>query len=251
VTGRHGHKVAVYDRFWRSQGGGERHVGMVAQVLSEDGCSVDLIGHEPTDLDELGEHLGLDLSRCRYVQLPDRGDAWLAERTAAYDLTVNGTYGSRLAPRSAKAAYLCFFPTPADHDLEPWRRLAIRTLGPWVRGTTPNLDYGAGWFPPEGGRRRRWTWTSSEAVLTLPAGRRVLTMDLGRPGAPGPAPRAARSSSAPTPSSPGPRTPASWASPSRGPSSPARPVPASGWPACGRGCTGIRAICAGSRPTTP
>jgi glycosyltransferase involved in cell wall biosynthesis len=178
-------RVAVYDRFWRSQGGGERHVGMLAQVLTEDGCQVDLVGHEPTDLDELGEHLGLDLSRCRFLQVPDRGDAWLAERTAGYDLLVNGTYGSRLQPRTPKAAYLCYFPTPADHDLQRWRRVAIRWLGPWVRGTTPNLDFGAGWFPPEGGRRRRWTWTTDDAVLTLPAGRRVLRLDLGRPGAPG------------------------------------------------------------------
>jgi glycosyltransferase involved in cell wall biosynthesis len=177
-------KVAVYDRFWRSQGGGERHVGMIAQVLTEDGCEVDLLGHEPTDLEELGLHLGLDLSRCRYVQLPDRGDRWLAERTEGYHLLVNGTYGSRLAPKTPRAAYLCFFPTPADHDLERWRRLAIRAFGPWVRGAAPNLDFGAGWFPPEGGRRRRWTWTSGDAVLTLPGGRRVLRMDLGRPGAP-------------------------------------------------------------------
>ena len=65
-------RSAVYNRFWHSQGGGERHAGMVAQVLSRtpEAGQVELVGHSPVDLDELGTHLGLDLSRCVYRQIP-------------------------------------------------------------------------------------------------------------------------------------------------------------------------------------
>jgi glycosyltransferase involved in cell wall biosynthesis len=181
-----GKRAVVYDRFWHSQGGGERHSGMIAEVLSKDGVEVDLLGHSDVDKDVLADHLGLDLSRCRFRVVPDRGDLYLEGLSRDYDLFVNGTYGSRLAPRSAHAAYLCYFPTPFDADLSPVRRALTRTLGPVVRGQSGGVEHGVGWFPPEGGRRRQWAWTSEDAVLTLApdAKTRRLRLDLGGPGMP-------------------------------------------------------------------
>jgi glycosyltransferase involved in cell wall biosynthesis len=180
-------KSAVYNRFWHSQGGGERHAGMVAQVLSStpEAGLVELVGHTPVDLGELGTHLGLDLSRCSYRQIPDRGDAALAAYSSDYDFWLTASYMSRLAPQSAHSAYLCWFPTPFDHDLAPWRKKLAQTIGPHLRGPSM-LTYGGGWYPPEGGRRRRWVWTSGDGVLSVPPGRRRrLRMAIGRPGAPG------------------------------------------------------------------
>jgi glycosyltransferase involved in cell wall biosynthesis len=181
-------RAAVYDRFWHSQGGGERHSGMIAEVLSQDGVQVDLIGHTEVDKDELADHLGLDLSRCTLRVEPDRGDLHLAAVSEEYDLFVNGTYTSRLQPRARHAAYLCYFPTPFDADLSPWRRAATRNLGPLLRTHTGGVDYGVGWFPPEGGRRRQWAWTTDDAVLTLSpdAKARRVRMELGGPGMPAP-----------------------------------------------------------------
>ena len=39
-------KVAVYNRFLQSMGGGERHSSMLAQVMADEGHAVDLVGHE-------------------------------------------------------------------------------------------------------------------------------------------------------------------------------------------------------------
>ena len=189
-------KAAIYNRFWHSQGGGERHAGMIAQVLSTPGASgslsgdgepleVDLVGHGRVDLDELGDHLGLDLSRCSYRAVPDRGDPGLAEISADYDLWITASYMSRLAPRAAHSVYLCFFPTPFDHNYAPWRRQLVRRFARYFQIDGESLGFGLGWFPPEGGLRRRWIWTSDDAVLSVPAGEnRQLRMDLGRPGAP-------------------------------------------------------------------
>lgn len=182
-------RVAVYDRYWASQGGGERHAGMLAAVLAADGGDVELLGHAPVDLGRLSEHLAIDLSGCHYRQLPDRGDDALAVVSAEYDLFVNASYMSRLVPRAPKAVYLCFFPTPPDHDLARWRRWAVRILGPALRGITPSVSYGSGWYPPEGGRRRTWVWSNGDATLSVAPGRaRELRVDLGRPGAPGATP---------------------------------------------------------------
>jgi glycosyltransferase involved in cell wall biosynthesis len=175
----------VYNRFWHSMGGGERHNGMIAQVLAAAGANVDILGHSDVDLDEVGAHLGLDLSGCRFVRLPDRGEEAVAALSADYDLFVNGSYMSKIESRSRAAAYLCFFPTPFDHDMAAWRKTAIRTAGPLLRGVRPAVTFGAGWYPPEGGRRRQWVWSNGEGVMSVsPGGARTLHADLGRPGAP-------------------------------------------------------------------
>lgn len=180
-------RAAVYDRFWHSQGGGERHAGMIAQVLSEeDGVRVDLLGHSDIDKDRLARHLGLDLSRVSMRVIPDRGDGYVAALSSEYDLFVNATYMSTVVPRSARAAYLCFFPTPFDHDMPAWRKAAVRAFGPWLvryRDTHLPFGWGTGWYPPEGGRRRQWTWTNGDAILRLePSVRREIQLDVGRPG---------------------------------------------------------------------
>ncbi len=67
-------RAAVYDRFWHSQGGGERHCAMVGVVLARSGVDVDLLTHQELDKDALAEHLGLDLSGVRVRLVPDKGD---------------------------------------------------------------------------------------------------------------------------------------------------------------------------------
>ena len=182
-------RAAVYDRFWHSQGGGERHSGMIAQVLCQDGLEVDLLGHTDVDKDELADHLGLDLSGVRLRIVADKGDLEMAALSAEYDLFVNGSYMSRLAPRARRNAYLCYFPTPFDADLSPWRRALARRLGRHVRAHDGGLTFGTGWFPPEGGRLRQWIWTSGEAIVALPAGTgRALRFELGGPGLSSPVP---------------------------------------------------------------
>jgi glycosyltransferase involved in cell wall biosynthesis len=181
-------RAAIYNRFWHSQGGGERHSGMIGQVLSHDGVKVDLIGHTEFDRDELGEHLGLDLSKVDLRIVPDRGDLAMATLSEDYDLWVNGSYMSRIAPLSPKSAYLCYFPTPSDANLPRWKRKLSSSVGHLVAAQTGGLEHGVGWYPPEFGRRRRWNWASGDAVLTMtPSDReRVVRLLLGGPGLPAP-----------------------------------------------------------------
>jgi glycosyltransferase involved in cell wall biosynthesis len=181
-------KVAVYNRFLQSKGGGERHSGMLAQVLADDGHEVDLVGHEDVGKEILADHLGLNLGKVTLRIVPDRGEEAVARLSAEYDLFVNGSYMSRVRARAARNLYLCYFPTPFDHDLAGWQRRLVRLLGRQVRQARPGVvGWNLGWFPPEGGRRRTWVWTSGRAGLQLPAGQgKRVVFDLGRPGAPGP-----------------------------------------------------------------
>ena len=182
-------RAAVYDRFWHSQGGGERHCAMIGVVLARDGVEVDLLTHAELDKEALAEHLGLDLSVVGVRLVPDKGDHEVEVVSQEYDLFVNGSYMSRLSPRATRNAYLCYFPTPFDADLTPWRRTSIRALGRHVRARAGGLTFGTGWYPPEGGRRRQWIWTSGDAILAVPPGRdRTLRFELGGPGLPEPVP---------------------------------------------------------------
>jgi glycosyltransferase involved in cell wall biosynthesis len=183
-------RAAIYNRFWHSMGGGERHSGMIAQILSQSGVEVDLIGHTKVSLDELGDRLALDLSKTTLRVTPDRGEDEVSELSADYDLLVNATYMSRLVSQAAQSVYLCFFPTPFDHDLSAAHRAAVRVLGPRVHAPEglQGLRYGTGWFPPEGGRLRTWAWSSGDGVLRLDRGPEVeLAADFGRPGSSEPA----------------------------------------------------------------
>jgi glycosyltransferase involved in cell wall biosynthesis len=179
-------RAAVYNRFWQSRGGGERHSGKLAEVLAGDGWDVDLIGHAGVDRDELAAHLGLDLSACTLRVVPDSGDDDISTVSAEYDLFVNATHMSRVHAQARHNVYLCYFPTPHDFDAAPWRRFVLRNVAPYVaRGLPPRPDHGVGWYPAEGGLRRSWAWAQGDGVLTLPPGhQRRLRVDLGRPGGP-------------------------------------------------------------------
>ncbi len=91
-----------------TRGGGERYAGTVAEILSRH-HDVDLIGDEPVDRSELSDVLGLDLSRTTYRQWPPLESADLSNLTGDYDLFINSTFGSNLASKAAKSAYLVFF----------------------------------------------------------------------------------------------------------------------------------------------
>lgn len=179
-------RAAVYNRFWHSKGGGERHSGKLAEVLAAEGWQVDLLGHQGVERDELAEHLGLDLSGTTFRVIPDRGDRDIERLSEEYDLFVNASHMSRVRARGTRNLYLCYFPTPRDFDMPGWAKLVLRHVAPKVaRGLPGRLEHGVGWFPPEGGIRRSWAWTQGDAVISLPPGHhRHLKMDIGRPGGP-------------------------------------------------------------------
>ena len=165
-------KVAVYNRFLQSMGGGERHSSMLAQVMADEGHEVDLVGHEDVGKEILADHLGLNLGKVSLRIVPDRGEPQVARLSAEYELFVNASYMSRVKAQAARNLYLCYFPTPFDHDLAGWQRRLVRAFGPHVRQARPGVvEWGLGWFPPEGGRRRTWVWTSGRASLQLAGGR--------------------------------------------------------------------------------
>ena len=57
-------RIAVYDHYWSTLGGGEQFAGGIAAALRAD-HEVELIGPERIDTDRFAERLGIDLDGLR------------------------------------------------------------------------------------------------------------------------------------------------------------------------------------------
>jgi glycosyltransferase involved in cell wall biosynthesis len=100
-------KVAVYDLYWSTFGGGEQVDGTIAQVLSGD-HDVTLLGPGPVDVERFKARLGIDLSGCAYRKVTD--DIEAGEASADFDLFINGTYLSKAVNQATHGWYYVHFP---------------------------------------------------------------------------------------------------------------------------------------------
>ena len=176
-------KIAVYDRYWPTAGGGEKFAAGIAAALRTDDHDVTLLAHEPLDLDWLGERLQLDLSGVAVHQVEaDRAGA-VSAATAAFDLFVNASFLSRDGNRARRGVYVVHFPGFRPSSLH--RALgrvggAARSLG--LSGGI-EVALGDGFYSPESARLHTLHWTSGSAELLVRspvAGRHTVTLLLGR-----------------------------------------------------------------------
>lgn len=115
-----GKRVAIYNCYWPSRGGGEWHLGMFGQVLADSGAQVDLVGHDRIDLDVFVEYFSVDLSGCWLRVVLDMGETLLFVFMVEYDFFVNVLYMSAMTSKAVKSIYLCYFFILCDHDFVSW-----------------------------------------------------------------------------------------------------------------------------------
>jgi glycosyltransferase involved in cell wall biosynthesis len=161
-------KVAVYDRYWSTGGGGEKFAAGVAAALATD-HDVVLIAHDGVDTGWLGERLDIDLTGVGVdVHAEDAGA--VSHASAAYDLFVNASYRSGDASRARHGLYVVHFPGPVPVRIERAQAaLAERASGLLDGGAT--VTYGDGFYLPERAPLHTIQWTAGDATLTVTAGR--------------------------------------------------------------------------------
>lgn len=104
-------RVAVYNLYWSTFGGGEQVAGAIAQALAGD-HEVVLLGPEPIDIEATIGRLGVDLSGCGYQRVVD--DLTASAASKEFDLFVNTTYLSTAVNHARGGLYYVHFPgTPA------------------------------------------------------------------------------------------------------------------------------------------
>jgi glycosyltransferase involved in cell wall biosynthesis len=170
-------KVGVYNQFLLTMGGGERHMGMAAEVLARAGHDVELITHVPASVDALAARFDLDLPGVRLRTTPLLPFDQLGDLTAKYDLWVNASFMSMVPSRAPRSLLLVLFPFPLDET--PFGRFK-RRLARHIHRELYVPRYGEGFFGPQelGGSRYRWTAGRGQVTLEVPA----VAGGLGAPG---------------------------------------------------------------------
>jgi glycosyltransferase involved in cell wall biosynthesis len=176
-------KVAVYDRYWSTGGGGEKFAGGVAAALAPD-HDVRLLAHEDVDVGWLGERLDVDLSGVDVDVIDD--DLGVARASAAYDLFVNASYLSWDVNRAQHGMLIVHFPGPRPDRAEQARRWVAGRAGGVLGWQGVSVALGERVYTPESTRLHgiRWTGGDAEVVVTVapggPGGTIPVTVLLGR-----------------------------------------------------------------------
>lgn len=171
-------KIAIYDRYLATAGGGERYSCKMAEILSSvPGYAVDLVTDLYGDLDSISQKLNMDLSKVNLKIFPYISDDYTRRLTGEYDLFVNTTYLSALPAYGKKNIYLCYFPTPFDVDFKFIHRfllLFFRLPAIWLfklagrmTGGFTEIKIEEGIYEPKRFMLRRGSWTGGRAVLEI------------------------------------------------------------------------------------
>jgi len=174
-------KIAIYDRYLSTAGGGERYSCKMAEVLSNiPGYSVYLITDLFADLDDVSKKLNLDLSNVSLKVFPYISDDYAMRLTEEYDLFINATYLSALPAYGEKSIYLCYFPTPFNVDFGPLHHFLLiffRLPALWLfrlagklTGGFRDIEIEQGLYEPKRYMLRRSSWTSGNAVIRAKKG---------------------------------------------------------------------------------
>ena len=102
-------KVAIYNLYWATYGGGEQVSGAIAEALKTR-CDVTLLGPEEPNVEATRSRLGVDLSRCAWRKVVD--DAEAGEASNDFDVFINGTYRSHAVNKAPVGLYYVHFPEP-------------------------------------------------------------------------------------------------------------------------------------------
>ena len=171
-------RIAIYDRYLSTAGGGERYSCKIAEILSgQEDYDVDLITDIFVDLEEVSKRLNLDLTRVNLKIFPFVSEDYAARITRKYDLFINATYLSSLPAHGHKNIYLCYFPTPFDVDftlLHKFLLVFFRRPAKWLFRLADRLEEGfdeieveEGLYDPKRFLLRRGSWSSGKAILSI------------------------------------------------------------------------------------
>lgn len=121
-------KVAVYNRWLTTFGGGERLSLAIAAHLARS-HDVDVISHTPVDAQHAADRLDLALNDVHFRAVPLWPPEELGPLSEQYDLFVNASNADFVPPKAKRNAMLVYFPVPPpDRLLQRLRQRIARCL---------------------------------------------------------------------------------------------------------------------------
>jgi glycosyltransferase involved in cell wall biosynthesis len=143
-------RIAVYDQYWSTLGGGEQFAGGIAAAL-RDHHDVTLLGPEPIDTMRFAERLGIDLDGVPLRRIDQESD--VSVFSGDYDVLVNCTYQSTAVNRARHGLYVVHFPGEVASERQ---RTKDEVRQRWSRRFRSTIVLRSGFYQPDrrgGGRR--------------------------------------------------------------------------------------------------
>jgi glycosyltransferase involved in cell wall biosynthesis len=155
-------RTAVYNRYWATGGGAEKYGGIIAQILSGDG-PLDLLSHEPVDVDWLADRLHLRLSRVG-VRVVEDDFGGVTDAARDYDLFANVSYMSADPAPTTRSLYVVHFPSPLDGHPGGVQRAFASRFRRLHRSVNARMQWGQGFYHRDEGNRGV-AWTNGDAHM--------------------------------------------------------------------------------------
>ena len=150
-------RVAIYQRWLSTLGGGERFTLELARALQLLGWSVDILTHTLLDQQQLAQRLGF-ADQFSLVYLPlDPLNSYVTHASADYDLFINLSQGDLPLAQATHNFALPFFPLQLAAYSSTFALTAPRTAPLLVRGI----------YALEQHAELSWAWTGSTTSLTF------------------------------------------------------------------------------------
>lgn len=162
-------RVAVYNRWLHTMGGGERHSCVAASVLAG-AHSVDLVTHRAVDLGELASRLNVDLSKVDLKVIPALPPNSFVQFTRDYDLFVNASFMSSQPSQARRSIMLVLFPSPVDLSLLAGFR---RAVGLFLTDLLLRPEYLDGFYDVQEVGRGWFRYVSDQAIVRVHLPRRM------------------------------------------------------------------------------
>ena len=137
-------RVAIYDAWLDTLGGGEKHILALAAVLARK-HEVDFYSHSRIESEIIGRAVSSPLDNITFCYMPLLADHQLYSQFVKYDLFINATHDSVLPNPSPKGLRFLFFPPPPP----PRIPAALSRITAPVRRMVGLPEFGDGFYGPE------------------------------------------------------------------------------------------------------
>jgi len=159
-------KIAIYDKWLETFGGGEKVATVMAEVLANAGHKVDLISNFEVDKKQLEKKMGVNLSKVNLKNWYEkRSYTKLTPKTKDYDLFINVSYLDHLPSMAEKSIYYVHFPTPIKNTFLGF--IKYEAILPFFRKYLIIPEIAKGIDPIDDVNTRGGKWLSKENTIVL------------------------------------------------------------------------------------
>ncbi|MGV8131727.1 MAG: hypothetical protein ACP5N7_06535, partial [Candidatus Pacearchaeota archaeon] len=161
-------KIALFDRFLKTMGGGEGHLIAIAEYLAKS-HDVDIITNEDVDIELLKSKLHVDLKNIKVINLGHIPDSQVSDYCKKYDLFINGTFFSITRNYASKGAIMIFFPYYKQYRYHPiLKKIFYYSLLPFFGSISSSTDQIIGLYSREIVNGKIGNWSSTRIVILTP-----------------------------------------------------------------------------------